>query len=258
MTDLPLPEASGPDPLPPDALLNAKKTSDIDLASLSREELEARLRAFQPGGWNGSTDQQALDSQASRKKRRRSGDDDKTFTVDELRALFGAVRAAGKPRDVAIFTVALHRGLRASEVGLLRMEDLRIKDRRLYVTRVKGSSSQDYVIHDEEIIALRAWLRLRGTAGGALFLSRNHRPISRYRLDDLIKRYGRAAGIAQEKCHFHRLRHMCGFTLREMGERLEDIQDHLGHRDIRNTQRYAKMSPRQRAQMGERNKGWKV
>ena len=75
---------------------------------------------------------------------------------------------------------------------------------------------------------------------------------------DLIKRYGRAAGIAREKCHFHRLRHMCGFTLREMGERIEDIQDHLGHRDIRNTQRYAKMSPRQRAQMGERNKGWKV
>ena len=197
-------------------------------------------------------------AQTPKKKRRRSGDDDKTFTADELVGLFGAVRAAGNPRDLAIFTVALHRGLRASEVGLLRMENLRIKERRLFVTRVKGSASQDYLIHDEELVALRAWLRMRGTAAGVLFPSRNNRPISRYRLDDLIKRYGRAAGIPREKCHFHRLRHMCGFTLRERGERLEDIQDHLGHRDIRNTQRYAKMSPRQRAQMGERTKGWKV
>ena len=192
------------------------------------------------------------------KRKRNSSDEDRTLSDDELRALFQQVREKGSIRDMAIFTVALHRGLRVSEVGMLNMADLRLKDRRLFVHREKGSVSQDYVLHDEELAALRAWIRVRGIAPGPVFPSRNHRAISKDRLDELIKQYGAAAGIPPEKCHFHRLRHTCGFSLRDRGERIEDIQDHLGHRDIRNTQRYAKMSPKQRAQMGERIKGWKV
>src|SRR6185295_616593 len=47
---------------------------------------------------------------------------------EELAALF---RSIDPTRDMAIFEVAFHRGLRASEVGLLKVSGLRLAARRL-------------------------------------------------------------------------------------------------------------------------------
>lgn len=174
------------------------------------------------------------------------------LTVEELDALFAAIHKAGNERDLAIFEVAYHRGLRASEVGMLKIGHLRLAQRRIYVTRLKRGKSGEYPLTEREVKALRAWMRKRGQVAGPLFLSRNRKPISRRRLDELMKHYGEAAGIPEGKRHFHCLRHSCATQLVERDVDLLLIGDHLGHVDIRNTQTYAKVSGHKRQQLADR------
>ena len=120
--------------------------------------------------------------------KRRSKNPPKYFTPEEIDSLFRVITSA---RDRALFRVAYHRGLRASELGMLQLPDYRPKMGRLFVRRLKGSHSGEYHLTQAEQHALRAWLRERGGAQGPLFVSRNHRPIPRFRLDQLIKHYCR-------------------------------------------------------------------
>src|SRR6478672_7409807 len=75
-------------------------------------------------------------------------------------------------RDVAIFEVAYHRGLRASEVALIQVGHWRASQQRLYVTRLKGGNSGEYLVTDREAKALRAYLKKRPAKPGPLFLTR--------------------------------------------------------------------------------------
>jgi site-specific recombinase XerC len=89
----------------------------------------------------------------------------------------------------------LGRGLRASEVGLLEMKHLRMKEDRLYVTRLKGGRTGKFLITERESRALKPYLKDRGWLPGPPFTSRNKRAISRRRLDELMKFYGQRAGL---------------------------------------------------------------
>lgn len=175
----------------------------------------------------------------------------------EIGRLFLVLKEHGTVRDRAIFTVGFHRGLRASEVGLLKMSDYRPKIQRLYVTRLKGSMSADYLITKAEQDALTAWLRVRGTGPGPLFASRNRKPIHRRTLDDLAKKYMGLAQIDKSRKMWKSLRHACGTALVDRGVDAFAIQDHLGHKDIKNTQRYAKLRNKQRDAVAEGLRGWK-
>ena len=62
-----------------------------------------------------------------------------------------------------------------------------------------------------------------------------------------MKRYGAAAGLPPELCHTHTMKHSCATHLLNMGLQIEDVQDHLGHRNIQSTLEYAKYSSQRRA-----------
>jgi type 1 fimbriae regulatory protein FimB len=81
------------------------------------------------------------------------------LTLDELGRLFAATRES--VRDRALFLLAYRHGLRASEVGLLRGEDLDLHALRVTVHRLKGSHSGTHPLQPDEAKALRAWLRAR-------------------------------------------------------------------------------------------------
>jgi integrase len=177
------------------------------------------------------------------------------LTEAEVNALFAA--AARSPRDLAILRVTYHRGLRASEVGLLQLSDFDERSERLTFRRLKGSIGGIYHLTANESRVLRAWLRVRGDQPGPLFPGRTcDRGISRQQLDVLIKRYGEAAGIPQDKRHMHALKHSCGTHLFERGENIEDVQDHLGHRNIQNTLIYAKITNPRRQARDRRLRDW--
>lgn len=179
----------------------------------------------------------------------------KYLTEDELRNFFTMVR---DPRDRAIFMLAFWRGLRASEIGMLRLEDYRAKTGRLYIRRLKGSLSQDYRLVPEEERALKHWLKLRGRMQGLLFKGYKGRGLCRRQLDRMIKHYAALANIPPEKRHMHVLKHSCATYLMDHGEPITMIKDHLGHVDIKSTLVYAAVTPRQRDEMAERLRDFRI
>jgi type 1 fimbriae regulatory protein FimB len=126
------------------------------------------------------------------------------LTQSELRALF---RVITRKRDRALFLVAYRHGLRASEVGLLPVDDVNFAQQRLTIHRLKRSLPGVYPLRADEVTALKAYLRERKSPASRLFPSQRGTPISRRQLDTLMKHYGEAAGIPASKRHFHVLKH---------------------------------------------------
>ncbi len=90
------------------------------------------------------------------------------LTQAELRALF---RVITRTRDRALFLIAYRHGLRASEVGLLHVDDLNFAQQRLTIHRVKRSLPGIYPLCADEVTALKTYLRDRESHAPALFLS---------------------------------------------------------------------------------------
>jgi integrase len=184
----------------------------------------------------------------------------KYMIPEEIRALLAATQK--NHRDYAIFRLAYHHGLRASEIGMINMSDYhpapRMEHDRLMIKRLKGSNSFDVRIVPAAAEAIRRWIRKRGSQPGAMFESQRRRPISRRRLDELIKMYGKRAGIAEDKRHFHSLRHTCATSL--LSERELDIaqvQNHLGHKSIQSTMIYAQITEAASDQRYDKLRNWR-
>jgi site-specific recombinase XerD len=130
---------------------------------------------------------------------------DITFlTQEEVRRLFAVI--TGK-RDRALFQLAYHHGLRASEVSLLRRDDVHAKQGRIYIPRVKGSIAKTYPLQPEDLRCLRAYLRTREDDSPSLFISTRGIPLERRSYWDLMQKYGEVADIPKPKRRFHALRH---------------------------------------------------
>src|SRR5215216_8082991 len=91
------------------------------------------------------------------------------LTQDEMHRLLDAIDSK---RDYAIFLLAYRHGLRASEVGLLRVADLDLKQYRLRIHRLKNSLAGLHPLQPDELKALKAYLKERRSNAPALFLSR--------------------------------------------------------------------------------------
>src|SRR5579884_2282724 len=170
----------------------------------------------------------------------------KFLTKEEVKGLFRVIKS---PRDAAIFRIAYWRGLRASEIGMLRLSAFNREAGRLQLDRLKNSLGGDYLLNPDEVKALKAWIRKRGTNSGALFCSNRGCGISRQQLDKLIRHYGALAGIPEDKRHFHVLKHSIATHLREAGVDVLDIQRWLGHKNINSTLVYTHLSDTKRDQL---------
>ena len=122
----------------------------------------------------------------------------------EMERFFAGIESA---RDLAIFRIMYHAGLRASEVGMLELRDYSAATERMMVHRLKGSNSGEHHLNREEAAALRAWLVERGTEPGPIFTSRQGNRISRKMLDVLVKKYAAMAGWPQPLRHCHVFKH---------------------------------------------------
>ncbi len=129
-------------------------------------------------------------------------------------------------------------GLRAGEVGILRMSDVDMPAKTIRITRLKGSLSGTYLLLPAAAKALTAYFRSRGRAPGPVFLSRNHRAISRYRLDEIFKEACANAGIAPDRACWRALKHSLAVHMIGRGEGLLAVKGYLGHADVRSTMCY--------------------
>lgn len=170
----------------------------------------------------------------------------KYLTQEEMKRLFNAIQRGGSKRDRAMFKVIYDYSLRASEVGLLRVEDVDLSRRKIMVRRLKSGLDGEKLIKSDTARILTAYLEERDDFYLALFPSRRKRPISRQQLDFLFRRYARKAKLPEDKRHVHTLRHSIATHLLDAGLSIVYVQDHLGHVSIATTAIYARITDKKR------------
>jgi type 1 fimbriae regulatory protein FimB len=156
--------------------------------------------------------------------------------------------AAGKRgrnplRDVVLLRLIYRHGLRAKEARLTRWPQFNLDSagtKTFHVQRVKGSEDRPPTLGRNEVAGLR---KLREASDGPfVFVSARGGPISADMVARVVTEAAEVAGIGFS-VHPHMLRHSAGHMLADEGLDTRLIQDFLGHRDIRHTVRYTKLSP---------------
>lgn len=113
----------------------------------------------------------------------------KYLTQDEAGRFFSKI---SDRRARAMFKFMYDFGLRASEIGKLTAKDLELDRGRLWVRRTKGGVSGEYSLFRDTLRLLKLDLQDRDDdLYPALFVSRHKNPISRRRIDFLLKRYAK-------------------------------------------------------------------
>jgi len=148
--------------------------------------------------------------------------------------------AAPTPRDRTMILVGYSHGLRVSELVNLRWSQIKFDTGRIGVKRLKGGEDGEQPLRGREIRALKALRRTQPIGSPFVFLSYQGAPISRQSFDKMLRAAGAKAGILD--VHAHLLRHGCGHRLVNKGMDTLSLAAYLGHANVQNTKRYAKMN----------------
>jgi integrase/recombinase XerD len=163
----------------------------------------------------------------------------KILSPAEASALLSALRTR---RDRAMVLAMLLGGLRRCEVLGLRLADVRVGDRSLFIAEGKGGHQRIVPVANAFFITLGDYLRDERpeTSTDRVFVvlkgPRRGQPLSAEGVDEILTGARRRAGLERGTCH--QLRHTCLTRLREAGMALEAVQAQAGHRSIESTRVY--------------------
>lgn len=163
----------------------------------------------------------------------------KILSPAEVDGLVGALRTQ---RDRAMVLAMVLGGLRRCEVLGVRLGDLWVGERRVFIAEGKGGYERVVPIADRFFAAVGDYLEQErpDTSTDRLFVvlkqPRRGRPLSAEGLDEILAGARHRAGLRRGTCH--ELRHTCLTRLREAGMSLEAVQAQAGHRSIESTRVY--------------------
>jgi type 1 fimbriae regulatory protein FimE len=166
-----------------------------------------------------------------------AGDKRAYLTEAEVERL---IKVAEMPRDKAMILIGYRHGLRVSELVSLRWRQIDLDAGRIQVERLKDSESGIHPLSGREIRALRALRRAQPVGSAFVFLSYKGAPMTRQAFDKMLRATGARASLPD--VHPHLLRHGCGFRLVNLGLDTLSLAAYLGHKQVQNTKRYAKMN----------------
>jgi integrase/recombinase XerD len=164
----------------------------------------------------------------------------KVLTPAEVDGLVAALRT---DRDRAMIDAMLLGGLRRCEVLGLRLEDLRVGERRVFVADGKGGRQRLIPISNRFFNSVGRYLDVErpvGVGTDKVFVvlkgTRRGSPLSPRGLDEIMRGARGRAGLTHASCH--ELRHTCLTRLREAGMSIEALQAQAGHASIETTRVY--------------------
>jgi len=145
----------------------------------------------------------------------------------------------------AILMLIYAGGLRVSEAARLRVADVDVERRMVFIRGGKGNKDRYTVLADAAVEVLRAYqAKYNPDPNGWLFPgARPGGHISPRTIQKVFDAARKKAGI-QKAATVHTLRHSFATHLLESGTDIRYIQELLGHKDPRTTQRYTHVSGR--------------
>lgn len=149
-------------------------------------------------------------------------------------------------RDLAIFELGVQTGLRVSAISFINIEDIDLQNNIIRVIE-KGDKIRDVIISQNTKKILIEWIRQRSILLGennceALFISRRNVRIHTNTIRDIIKKY---TFNVNKNITPHKMRSTCGVNLYDKTKDIYMVQNVLGHRNIKTTERYTRISSEQ-------------
>lgn len=167
------------------------------------------------------------------------------LTMTELERLFSA-QYAKKPnkmthRNILLLTLFSDICLRVSEVVDLKMNDVRLDAREIWVSRKRDKLSK-LPLNSHIVEKFETWYgtrsRFKGKESPWVFLSSHGKPLTPQQVHNIVSDALKQAGILKRKRGPHLLRHSGASLKARAGENLIIIQHLLGHENLNTTRRY--------------------
>lgn len=125
------------------------------------------------------------------------------LTHSEIESLLKAANTGPHAaRNYCLTLLCFIHGFRASEICRLRISDIDLKAKCIYIHRLKKGFSTTHPLLNKEVQALKNWLSIRTSYPHAesewVFLSRKGNPLSRQQFYHIISTSGGNAGLSLE------------------------------------------------------------
>jgi site-specific recombinase XerD len=170
---------------------------------------------------------------------------------DEIDALLKGIDRStpNGRRDYALFALMFNTGARVQEVLDLRAADIRFESPAQVRLTGKGHKTRLCPLWPATARLLRDLIGEHAAAGtdstATLFVNARGRPLSRYGVRYLLKRYVAKASVTAptlrgKQLHPHSLRHSTAVALLKAGIDFATISQWLGHAGLNTTMRYAR------------------
>lgn len=167
------------------------------------------------------------------------------LTWDELETVFSkeAENASKKlvDRNLLLFTLFTDICLRVSEVIHMKINDVRLDSRELWIVR-KRNKVEKIPVNEYMRDKFLNWLAVRSTFKGSdsswVFLSTHGKQLTSRQVHNIVSKALARAGIIKRKQGPHLLRHSGASLKAQAGENLVMIQYLLGHENLNTTRRY--------------------
>jgi site-specific recombinase XerD len=147
---------------------------------------------------------------------------------------------------VVIVLTLLDTGLRVNELINLKMDNVWLEEG---LVKVLGKGNKERLVPIGKQIRKLLWryiTRYRPEPArpnlNNLFLNRDGRPLTKSRLDGIMKYYGRIAGLTGVRCSPHTLRHTFAINYLRNGGDVFSLQKILGHSSLEMTRRYCELA----------------
>lgn len=167
------------------------------------------------------------------------------LTPAEVKLLRAAARKSRNGlRDEALVFLLYRHAMRAGEAINLTWEQVMLKERKMYIRRLKNGKSTTHYLESDELSVLRELRKHNPDTLHVFSTNKNNDRLALRTVYDIVAKAGINAGI-KFPVHPHMLRHSKGYQLRSQGHDIRDIQDYMGHKQIQHTVRYTEGDPTQ-------------
>ena len=156
------------------------------------------------------------------------------LTKSEYERLLKTAYDLGKHRIYYIMQTICSCGIRVSELKFITVEAL--KKGVAYISN-KGNNRRIY-IPDTLTKLLQPYILMKKIKCGAIFITRNGRPIDRSNIWSEMKKLCEKAGVLASKVFPHNLRHLFARTYYKVHQDVVRLADILGHSSVNTTRIY--------------------
>ncbi|MBN1453004.1 MAG: tyrosine-type recombinase/integrase [Anaerolineales bacterium] len=142
-------------------------------------------------------------------------------------------------RDLACFYLLWHCGLRVSEVCSLRLNDIDMDARKLFIHNSKERKDRIAYISDTVALAVQQHLAIRTNSDSVYLFTTQHGALHPRSLQRRLVHYSRQCGVPVTA---QRLRHTFASQMLTVGMPVSSLQRYLGHEHLDTTMIYAEVS----------------